>query len=179
MNSACLPASSGLPVPGSPPAMAADMRDVHLVKIYCESGALTDRVRELGCSGHVELLHFPYDPASHSRKFSCVAAPSHAQIRDLNLPISDLPDTLAGYLGSCHLDEILSILGSDNPRDALHVDSAFKSGCAAFVTPDKHHILENRTHLESLLGIKFFHPIDDISDLEHFVADAPRAPRMC
>jgi hypothetical protein len=150
------------------------MRDVDLVKIYCESGALVERVKKLGRTGNVKLLHFPYDSGSHSVKFSGLAAPSYAQIQDLNLPISDLPDTLASYSGSCHLDEILSILGSDNRRDALHVDSAFKTGCAAFVTPDKHHILENRTRLESLLGIKFFYSIDDISDLEHFVADALR-----
>jgi len=142
MNSACLPASPELSVSGSPPAMAADMRDVDLVKIYCESGALVERVKKLGRTGNVKLLHFPYDSGSHSAKFSGLAAPSYAQIQDLNLPISDLPDTLASYSGSCHLDEILSILGSDNRRDALHVDSAFKTGCAAFVTPDKHHFRE-------------------------------------
>ena len=88
-----------------------------LKKIYCESGALTPEIKRLGESGCVALVHFPYDPCSQSRRFADVAIPSRAQICDLNLPISDLPGTIADYSGSVHFAEILSILGGQR-RDA-------------------------------------------------------------
>jgi hypothetical protein len=50
----------------------------------------------------------------------------------------------------------------------LHVDSAFKQGCLAFVTPDQGDILKHKTELERLLGIRLFHP-DEWSDLEQFL----------
>jgi hypothetical protein len=138
------------------------------MKVYCENGALTPRIRGLELSGHIELIHFPYDPNSHSRHYSGVANPSGAQIRDLNLPISDLPGAVVDYAGSCHFAEIVSIVGSSNRCDSLHIDSAFKSGCSAFVTADL-GILNHKARLENLLGIRFFHP-NEFSELEQFAS---------
>jgi hypothetical protein len=141
-----------------------------LKKVYCEAGALTQEIKNLGESGSIALVHFPYDPCSHTRSLTAVATPSSAEICDLNLPINELPGTIADYSGSIHLAEILSILGGQR-RDALHVDSAFKQGCLAFVTPDKGDILKHKTELERLLGIRFFHP-NEWSDLEQFLAQS-------
>jgi hypothetical protein len=140
-----------------------------LKTIYCEAGALTPEIKRLGENGTVALVHFPYDPCSHTPKHTAIATPSGARFCDLNLPISDLPGTFADYSGSVHFAEILSILGDENWQDALHVDSAFKQGCIAFVTPDRKHILKNKRELECLLGIKFFHQFE-CSELEQFVA---------
>ncbi len=140
---------------------------MQLKKVYCESGSLTKDIKKLGCSGSVEFVHFPYDPDSHTRKIPGIATPSSARIQDLNLPIKDLPGIIADYSASDRFDEILSIIGCSNRRDALHVDSAFKHGCSAFVTRDS-DILNHKTELERLLGIRFFHP-DEWSDLEQFV----------
>jgi hypothetical protein len=128
-------------------------------KIYCEHGALTKQLRRLGRSGCVELVNFPYDPGPGAdiQKFADIATPSEAQIRDLNLPIKDLPGVLADYSGSVHFSEILSIIGGSNRRDALHVDSAFKYGCSVFITHDT-DILNHKTELKNLLGIRFFDP---------------------
>jgi hypothetical protein len=95
---------------------------------------------------------------------------SSAQIRDLNLPIKDLPGSFSDYKGSKHLDEILAILGREHRRDALHVDSAFKSGCAAFVTTDS-DILNHKVKLSSLLGIRFFDPRVELRDLELLITN--------
>jgi hypothetical protein len=147
---------------------AAKRRVMRLKKIYCEHGALTPRIKALGRSGSVELVHFPYDPKSHTTKIPDIGVPSAAQIKDLNLPIEDLPGQITDYSGSEHLDEVLSIIGGPNRRDALHVDHAYKSGCSAFVTGD-HHILDHKRELEDLLGIRFFDPHTDIGELEQFV----------
>jgi len=84
----------------------------------------------------------------------------------------DLPGTVSDYSSGRHFKEILSIIGPGNRRDALHVDSAFKSGCSVFITQD-HHILDHRAQLEALLGIKFFHPVVGLSDLKGLIAGGP------
>lgn len=147
---------------------ASGLRKASLArKVYCEHGALTKEIRELGRRGRVALVHFPYDPDSHTHKMG-VATPSKARICDLNLPIEELPGCIADYDESSHFSEILSTLGKANRRDALHVDSAFKQECVAFVTRDS-DILNRRTQLERLLGIRFFDPSEH-RELEQFIA---------
>ena len=120
-------------------------------------------------------MQFPYDPCSHSGKKRRIAIPSaEAQYQDLHLPISDLPGRIADYSGLSKLEAVVQITGVENRRDALHIDTAFKNGCAAFVTCDREHILSQSIELEQLLGIRFFHP-DQHSDLEQFVADCGTA----
>lgn len=142
------------------------------MKIYCEHGSLTREIRKLAGSGNVELVHFPYDPDSHTHRIRSIAALSDAQIRDLNLPVKDLPGAIADISGSDRFDEICSIIGAAHRRDILHVDSAYKSGCSAFLTQDK-DILKHRTQLEEVLGIRFFNPSTDtdLCNLRQFVAD--------
>jgi len=89
----------------------------------------------------------------------------------LNLQIKDLPGSLANYTGSEHFGEILAILGRENRRDALHVDSAYKSGCGAFVTTDS-DILTHKEKLLALLGIRFLDPSVELSGLEPATAGA-------
>jgi len=144
------------------------------MKIYCEHGALSKSLRNLRKKRRVELLHFPYDPHSHTDKITTPTIPSAAQLQDLNLPFTELPGTWMDYRGSKHLPEILDILGSRNRRDALHVDTAVKNHCSAFVTCDN-GILAHKVRLETALGIRFFHPDTDRYELEQFVATAREA----
>jgi hypothetical protein len=127
------------------------------MRVYCEHGALTREIKKWAREGRIELRHFPYDSSSHGPRILELAEPSAAQIRDLNLPIRGLPGPISDYKGSEHLHEILAIVGQANRRDALHVDSALKSRCAAFVTADS-DILNHKAELSSLLGIRFFNP---------------------
>jgi hypothetical protein len=69
------------------------------------------------------------------------------------------------YKGSEHFEKILAILGREHRRDALHVDSAFMSRCAAFITRDS-DILKHKVELLDLLGISFFDPDVELRDLE-------------
>jgi hypothetical protein len=66
-----------------------------------------------------------------------------------------------GDLSPSHFyDNILRIVGRQNRADALHIDSAYKSDCKAFLSRDKKDILSKRIDLEAMLGIRFFHPDD-------------------
>lgn len=135
------------------------------MRVYCEHGALTVEIKAWARTGRIELVHFPYDPDSHTRRILGIAEPSNAQITDLNLPIKDLPGTIGDYKGSEHFEKILAILEREHRRDALHVDSAFKSRCAAFITRDS-DILKHKVELLDLLGISFFDPDVELRDLE-------------
>src|SRR6266404_1005875 len=139
------------------------------LRAYCEHGALPPEIKVWARDGCIELVHFPYDPDSRTRKIPGIAAPSCAQIRDLNLPINALPGSVSEYKGSEHFYEILAIVGHQNRRDALHIDSALKSGCVVFITTDS-HILQHKAELRRLLGIQFFDSRTELGDLELLIA---------
>jgi hypothetical protein len=141
------------------------------MKIYCEHGALTADLKALQRDGRIELVHFPYDEDSKARAISPSAIPSDAQWRDLNTGSWDaLTGSWSDFEGSPHLPEIRRIIGAENRRDALHVDSAFKTGCAAMVTVDQ-DILDHTAKLEALLGLRIFHPDRDREALRRFIDD--------
>lgn len=141
------------------------------VKIYCEHGALTPELKALQRKGRVELVYFPYDEHAATKKISPTAAPSDAQWDDLNVEgWSGLGHVASwdDFKGSEHLSGIRKIVGPSNRRDCLHVDSAYKSACQAFITTDS-DILNHRQKLEELLGIRFFHPERDAEALRKFI----------
>lgn len=144
------------------------------MKIYCEHGALTADLRAFQPEGRVELVHFPYDPDSRGRHIAPSAVPSKAQWKDLNVPWDKLSETWEDYVGSEHLSEIMRIIGHGNRRDALHLDSAYKSGCAAIVTADN-DILDHKSDLEGLLGLRIFHPQHDNDVLHRFIVERSQA----
>jgi len=148
------------------------------LKIYCEHGALTPKLRALQRSGRIELVYFPYDPGATTKKISPTATVSEAEWQDLNVKdwnglahVRNWDD----FKGSEMLPEILKIIGPSNRRDALHVDSAHKSECRAFVTTDS-DILIHRKRLESLLGVRFFHSERDAEALSKFIEYASDRP---
>jgi len=141
------------------------------MKIYCEPGALSKELRAHQHAGRIKLVHFPYDPDSRSRAVAPSAVLSDAQWRDLNTTWEELGGTWEDMKGSEHLTEISRIVDPSNRRDALHLDSAYKTGCAAFVTVDR-DILDHRDELEQLLSIRIFHPELDKTELDRFIAAA-------
>lgn len=144
------------------------------MKIYCEHGALTADLRALQREGRIELVHFPYDPDSRARHIAPSAVVSSAQWRDLNVTWGELRGTWDDCTGSEHLSEIMRIIGPGNRRDALHLDSAYKSGCAAIVTADN-DILDHKSNLGVLLGLRIFHPQHDNDALHRFIVERSHA----
>lgn len=138
------------------------------MKIYCEHGALSKSLHYLKHMGCVELVQFPYDPESQSRHLATPEIPSAAQWEDVNLPGDQVPGMWKDFSGSEYLPQIMAIIGSQNRRDALHVDTALKNGCSAFVTCDN-DILSQKERLEAALGIRFFHPENDRDELDRFI----------
>jgi hypothetical protein len=141
--------------------------------IYCEAGANPRELRRWLGTLPVKIVHFPYDSRCHA--IPAQPVPSAAQIRDLNLPIGELPGVLSDYSPSPHFEKILAIVGRENRRDALHIDSAFKSGCVAFVTTDS-DFLAHAEQLELLLGVRIVRSSDEgLKEIVCFVGDKLRA----
>jgi hypothetical protein len=130
------------------------------MKVYCEHGALTSDLRSLQREGRIELMYFPYDPDSRARAISPTATASEAQYQDLNLRYNELSGAFNQLHGSELLPRVREIVGHEHRRDALHLDSAYKSGCGVFVTRDS-DILKHRSHLEGLLGFSIINPDQD------------------
>lgn len=130
------------------------------VKIYCEHGALTAELRALQRAARISLVYFPYDPNARARNISPTATPSQAQYRDLNLTYDELDCAWDDFQGSEHFESIRKIIGPQHRRDALHIDSAYKSQCQALVTRDT-DILAHRLRLEALLGLRIINPDTD------------------
>lgn len=139
------------------------------MRIYCEHGALNERLRRLQNEGRITLVGFPYDPNSRSRAIRTLASPSRAKIGDLNFRIGDMKFPIGEMVGSEKHAEIESIVGRGNRRDVLHIDSAYRSRCACFFTRDRSDILAKRTELEALLPLRFFHPDDDWEQFVDFL----------
>jgi len=134
------------------------------VKIYCEHSALTPRLRAMQRERKISLICFPYDPDARTPHISPTALPSQAQYRDLNLTYGELKCRYDDFQGSELFEQVLEIIGPQNRRDALHVDSAYKSKCRALVTRDS-DILKHRSRLETLLGLRVLNPDADHDEL--------------
>jgi hypothetical protein len=118
------------------------------MRVYCEHGAVNERLRRFQTEGRIVLVGFPYDPNSRSRAIRTLASPSRAQIGDLNIPIGEMKFPIGEMVGSEKHSEIERIVGRGNR-------------CACFFTRDPSDILAKRTELEALLRLRFFHPDDD------------------
>jgi hypothetical protein len=139
-----------------------------MMRIYCEHSALSRRLKAHARAGRIELVYFPVDPNSRTKHIAPTATPSQVEWDDLNVSWDEgkcqKPCPWDNLKGSSLFAEILSVIGPQHRRDALHVDSAHKSGCPIFVTVDS-DILGRRNQLQELLGIQFFHPDDDRDEL--------------
>jgi hypothetical protein len=128
------------------------------IKVYCERNATRPWLTELERQGKIVLVQFPYD--GHNRRVrqratpSVVTADSTYVTCDMMIPINDMVE-------SEKCEQIRRIIGKENEGDARHLDSAYKSGCGAFLTTDKADILQNTAALEPVLGFRLFHPDED------------------
>ena len=135
-------------------------------KVYCGRGAYNKRLRALESEGLIQLVHFPYE--GRNRRIRVQATPSIVTW-DCTYITMDSAIPIGEMAASEKYSEILAIIGSNNDFDARHLDSAYKSACACFLTPDKRNITRNSSDLEILLGFRIFHGVDDWKEFLAFV----------
>ena len=127
-------------------------------EVYCELGAISSALKQLQHHEKIRLVHYPFDFAQSS-KVKPTAAPS-GYWEDAGLQWQKSSHPWEAFGGSAKLAEIVAIIGKEHWQDALHVDSAFKTGCVCFVTEDT-DILSVRDELHQSLGLPIFRPTDD------------------
>lgn len=124
-------------------------------KVYCEHGAFDRRLEQLEDCGKIELYIFQYE--QQIGKIRRIATPSDVTPKDINYTFGEYSPTFSEGTPSDKFKEIERIVGKSNRKDVLHLDSAYKTGCQYFLTPDKKDIVSKRRELEPLLGLKIFH----------------------
>ncbi|MBU4269598.1 hypothetical protein L6269_03845 [Candidatus Dependentiae bacterium] len=136
------------------------------IKVYLDSGATDKKFIKKYCY-ICDFYQYPCDSAHRTKSSSInLAYPSEVQWRDANISWAEDSYTWGDCKGSILLSEIKNIIGKNNRRDALHLDSAYKTNCSIFLTSDKKDIYSNKKILEPLLKIKIFHINQDINEFE-------------
>lgn len=135
------------------------------IKIYCEDGGLTKRIKQLAKSFNVYLVSFPFE--NINKKTKDCSKPSNLTI-DSTYITADNTDIC---IGDTHLSnkfyEIQNIIGKNNFNDVRHFDTAYKEGCKIFITPDKKDISSKSERLFDATGVMTFH-CDDIDRIKDF-----------
>jgi hypothetical protein len=141
------------------------------VKIYCDNGACPDELKQLQKDGVVGLYMFGYE--NKNRHINNSGKPSAATWADTkNYTWNDVPGTWEAYNGSDKYSEIVATVGLANKRvDILHLDSAYKSKCDAFITNDKDDIWQHREQLQEQLGFRVFHT-SEMTAFAEYIASA-------
>lgn len=141
------------------------------LRVYAEHSGLAPYVRRAQQEDRILLVHFPFDPNSRSRHLTPEATPAGAQWRDLNATWGELSAkgiTWEDLNPSPMLSRIRALIGPDNRRDALHVASAYESGCDLFLTRDS-DILNHAAALQALLGFRLLHPERDEAEVRQLL----------
>lgn len=138
------------------------------IKIYLDSGADITGIKSL--HGQCIFFNAPYDSPDRRKNITCSLPPiSQAQWRDANWSWAEWNTPWDENIGSVYFTAIQKIIGKENRRDLLHLDSAYKEGVHCFLTADKKDIWTHRHLLERLLAFKIFHPPSELEELRAFI----------
>ena len=146
------------------------------VRVYCDTGGWTEQLGELERTGLISVHQFKYE--NRSRRITHGAIPSALTYDDApKYTYNDLrkdkflsvasSEVLAGV--NSKLPELVAVVGGSSDMDARHLDSAYMTGCLAFLTSDRGDILSKREQLLLITGLRVFHAKDDWLEFERFV----------
>ena len=150
-----------------------------MLPIYCDTGGYDARLAELESGRRIVVHQFKYE--NKSRRIRRGALPSNLRYIDSSAyTYDDLKKD--EYLKTVSWDqlrdattrfaEILSIVGTQNRTDAKHLDSAFMTGCKAFLTSDKADIWAHRGALQHLTGMRIFLVSTEWNEFVGYLGDA-------
>lgn len=128
------------------------------MRIFCEPSALTPDIERWRAAGTIEIVTEP----------GTAPAPRAWEIRDLNLKGTQLPGAYDDYRGSPMFERILETIGFTRRREAIWLDLAHLSGCAALLTTDS-DLLRRKARIEPLLGLRVLHPLRDDVELKRWL----------
>lgn len=136
---------------------------MNIHKVYCETNSYIEEIKKLD-KKNIRIYHFPFETTFKKAEIS---KPSALMFGEHIHPFSDKYHPFIDFNGSNKYDLILATIGNVNQMDALHLDSAYKEGCAYFLTKDKTDIVSKRKTLEILLNLRIF-DMNSKKDLDTF-----------
>ena len=119
---------------------------------------MTQEIKALGRNPDIVLLYFPFE--NLNRKAQRANKPSELTVDTTFITADDDRILISDTAGSELFPMIAQIIGKHNRRDVQHVDTAYKEGCAIFVSPDRDDIISKADKLEKLTSMKFFYSQD-------------------
>jgi hypothetical protein len=135
------------------------------IKIYCEDGAMTKKVRSLRQRDNIKLISFPFE--NFNKRTIDSKFPSNLTC-DTTRITADSDILISDTLPSEIFNSIKKIVGANHFNDIRHIDTAYKENCKIFISPDKDDIINNGEELESITGIKFFFK-EDFDLIENYI----------
>lgn len=139
-----------------------------MIKIYCEDGAVTKEVREIGKSTKFTLISFPFE--NRNQRTTDATRPSHPTA-DSTFWTADNTRIKIGNTSFSEIsNEVKDIIGLENFNDIRHFDAAYKEGAKIFITPDKKDIASKADSLFKISRIKVFH-CDNITEIKKYCSE--------
>lgn len=139
------------------------LADTSMLRVYCDTGGFRKELVKFEHAGNIVLYQFKYE--NRNRHIKHAAVPSNPTWKQMNYTWDEMRQTKEfekvtfKSLGeqSVKFAEILAIVGKANEVDAKHLDSAYASSCAVFLTSDKGDIWSKRELILSATGIVVLH----------------------
>ena len=135
-----------------------------VIRIYCENGALTSKVKKLKEIKDIKLLYFPFE--NYTKKANRSNSPSLLTCDNTFVTADDDRIIISDTLPSEAFIKIENIVGRKNFNDIRHIDTAYKEKCQIFISPDKGDIINKSDKLEKITGMKFFY-CDDFDSINN------------
>ena len=134
-----------------------------MLRVYCDTGAYRPELRAYEGAGLLTIFQFKYE--NKNRHIRHGAVPSRPTWKEMNYTWDEMRKTQEFHsltwdsLGhqSPKFAELAAIVGSQNIRDAKHLDSAYATGCTVFLTSDKADIWSKREQIRRSTGIAVMH----------------------
>jgi len=139
-----------------------------VIKVYCDTGGYKKELTSLEKEGVIEIVQFCYE--NRNSKIKSMARPSQPRFNEIKYTYAELDNLTYMDLNqkSDKNEQITNLIGKGNKLDIKHLDSAYISGCKAFLTSDKDDISSKGKEIYQLLGIRVFHYCLDWDSFEKF-----------
>lgn len=134
-----------------------------MLKIYVDTGGNTTQLRPLRDAGQIALFAADVDNGSYSPKRGVQVKSTNEPWKKDNQSWDEDHETWDDEDNASEVyRDLVHLIGRN--KDSLHLDTAYRISCHAFLTSDKGDIVKKREEIFALTKIKVFYN-DEIEEL--------------
>ncbi len=131
-----------------------------MYRVYCDTGGYRKELLQLEKSGVIQLTTYAYENSTKKIKGRSPGSNPSWDEGDSTWDVDDGSWDDSAKV-SDQWEKILNLVGTQNQKDAKHLDSAYMAECNIFLTSDFDDISSKAKSILSLLGIHVFHSTKD------------------